>query len=230
MTKSSDRNKSTFQWPKGIAAPAQRALAAAGITSLEQLAIVKESDLSRLHGIGPKALGILRAGLAEQGLAFADDPIVPGTAGIYNFIRISDRTLTGGQPTAEQLRAAADEGVTAVINLATYSPGHSLEGEAELVRSLGMTYVHIPVDWSNPTDADLAAFEKAMQQLGDDRLLIHCAANYRVTAFYSLHARNHLGWTEAQAEALRARIWSGSDYPVWEAFISRKTAEMSDRE
>ncbi len=30
----------------------------------------------------------------------------------------------------------------------------------------------------------------------------------------------HLGWTEAQADELRAPIWAGSDYPIWEKFIA----------
>jgi hypothetical protein len=53
-------------------------------------------------------------------------------------------------------------------------------------------------------------------------------ANFRVTAFYGLYAQRHLGWSEAQAEALRAPIWNGSDYPVWEAFIRRKRDEAAD--
>lgn len=146
---------------------------------------------------------------------------------IYNFIQVDKHIATAGQPTADQLRAAAEEGFTIVINLATYNPGESLEGEGDLVRALGMDYFHIPVDWSNPTDNDLRAFEEAMVRLADKQLLIHCAANYRVSAFYSLYARRHLGWTEEQAETLRSSIWDGSDYPVWKAYIARKTAELS---
>jgi protein tyrosine phosphatase (PTP) superfamily phosphohydrolase (DUF442 family) len=148
------------------------------------------------------------------------------TNDIYNYIKVNDRLITGGMPTADQLRAAPEEGITAVINLAPFSPGYSLEAEGELVESLGMAYVHIPVDWNNPTDADFAAFETAMNRLAGEKMLIHCAANYRVTAFYSLYARKHLGWTPEQAEAFRARIWAGSDYPVWEAFVGRKQAGM----
>ncbi|MEZ4712710.1 MAG: DUF1801 domain-containing protein [Caldilineaceae bacterium] len=61
------------QWPNGVAAPAQRALAAAGYTSLEQLAAVTETELLDMHGMGPKALGVLRAALQAQGLAFAQE-------------------------------------------------------------------------------------------------------------------------------------------------------------
>ena len=53
-----------------LAAPARRALARAGYTTLEQLADVSESELSRLHGMGPNALGALREALAQRGLSF----------------------------------------------------------------------------------------------------------------------------------------------------------------
>lgn len=141
---------------------------------------------------------------------------------MYNYIQIDEHVSTAGMPAADQLRAAAAEGFTAVINLATDNPEHALPGEAELVRSLGMAYTHIPVDWGNPTAADFAAFEQAMARHRDDRLLVHCVANYRVTAFYSLYACKHLGWTAEQAAALRARVWDNSDYPVWEAFIAEQ--------
>jgi hypothetical protein len=66
-------NQQTNEWPKGVAAPAQHALASAGFTRLEQLAGVKESDLSKLHGMGPKALSALRKALEELGLTFAPE-------------------------------------------------------------------------------------------------------------------------------------------------------------
>jgi hypothetical protein len=56
--------------PVKISAPARRALAGANITSLAQLAEHRESDIARLHGMGPKALGVLRQALAAQGLSF----------------------------------------------------------------------------------------------------------------------------------------------------------------
>jgi protein tyrosine phosphatase (PTP) superfamily phosphohydrolase (DUF442 family) len=85
-----------------------------------------------------------------------------------------------------------------------------------------MTYHHLPVAWANPTEHDFAAFEQVMAELPpSSRTLVHCAANFRVSAFYGLYAMKHLGWSKEQAEAFRAPIWDGSDYPVWEAFISQ---------
>ena len=56
----------------GLSKPAQRALAAAGYSHLEQLATVGEDELLRLHGMGPKALEQLRHALVAQGLSFAE--------------------------------------------------------------------------------------------------------------------------------------------------------------
>ena len=54
-----------------IGAPARRALAAAGITRLEQLTTTTEAELSALHGVGPRAVERLRAALADLGLSFS---------------------------------------------------------------------------------------------------------------------------------------------------------------
>lgn len=142
---------------------------------------------------------------------------------IYNARVVDDRLLTAGQPTEGQLREIAAAGFDTVINLAPHDGRTALPDEAGLVRELGMTYFHLPVAWDNPTDADVAAFEQLMLDLpADSHTLLHCAANFRVSAFYGLYAMKHLGWSAEQAEAFRAPIWEGSDYPVWEAFISER--------
>ena len=148
------------------------------------------------------------------------------TEDITNYRRVNDQISTGGQPTEEQLRAAAAEGFKTVINLATIDPRDSLENEAGLVQSLGMAYHHIPVEWEHPQASDFAAFEAIMIQLPAGKTLIHCAANYRVTAFYSLYAMKHLGWSETQAAEFRASIWEDSDYPIWEKFIGEMQANI----
>ena len=56
-------------FPK-IGAPATRALEAAGYTDLKQLTKVTEAEIAQLHGMGPKALGILREALKANGLSF----------------------------------------------------------------------------------------------------------------------------------------------------------------
>jgi protein tyrosine phosphatase (PTP) superfamily phosphohydrolase (DUF442 family) len=148
------------------------------------------------------------------------------TKDIYNYLKVNDQLITGGQPTEEQLKAVAAEGFATVINLATSDSRTALQDEAGVVQALGLKYHHIPVDWAAPKDLDFEAFEAAMQSSAGDKTLIHCAANFRVTAFYSLYALKHLRWTAAQAAEFRSTIWQGSDYPVWVSFIERLTAQI----
>jgi hypothetical protein len=55
--------------PRGIGAPATRALIAAGYTELGQLANVPAAELKKLHGMGPKALRLLQEALERHGLS-----------------------------------------------------------------------------------------------------------------------------------------------------------------
>lgn len=54
-------------FPKGVGAPAVRALLAAGYSELGQLDGVPVAELKKLHGMGPKALSRLQEALREQG-------------------------------------------------------------------------------------------------------------------------------------------------------------------
>jgi predicted flap endonuclease-1-like 5' DNA nuclease len=56
-----------------IGAPAIRALAEIGVTTVEQLADLTEKELLALHGVGPKAIRILRPAMAELGVTFRDE-------------------------------------------------------------------------------------------------------------------------------------------------------------
>ncbi|WP_190817135.1 helix-hairpin-helix domain-containing protein [Saccharopolyspora pogona] len=58
-------------FPKGVAAPAVRALNAAGYTELRQLDGVPADRLAELHGMGPKALSRLQEALQELGLSLS---------------------------------------------------------------------------------------------------------------------------------------------------------------
>ncbi|MGK3961739.1 helix-hairpin-helix domain-containing protein [Sorangium sp. So ce118] len=59
--------------PKGIGKPATRALASVGISRLDQVARLTEAELLALHGVGPKAVGVIKAALEAQGKSLARD-------------------------------------------------------------------------------------------------------------------------------------------------------------
>ncbi len=57
--------------PKGIGQPATRALATIGITTLDRVTAHTEKELLKLHGMGHKAIRVLKETLAEQGKSLA---------------------------------------------------------------------------------------------------------------------------------------------------------------
>lgn len=58
--------------PRSIGRPATAALQLAGITRLEEVAERNERDLLQLHGVGPKAIRLLRQERDAHGLSFAE--------------------------------------------------------------------------------------------------------------------------------------------------------------
>lgn len=152
---------------------------------------------------------------------------IMSTSEIYNYHQVNDLVATAGQPTIAQLESAAKEGIITIINLGLHDQGYSLEDEAGLVSSLGMDYYHIPVDWDIPTEENFINFEKLLNRLPAGKLLIHCAANYRASAFYALYALRNLDWSETQAEALMSPIWQDSHYPAWEDLIKQVKSQTN---
>ena len=66
-------NARSSDLPK-LAKPAVRALDAAGIRNMDQLAKRSEVELLKLHGMGPNAILRLRAALAGVGKSFVSSP------------------------------------------------------------------------------------------------------------------------------------------------------------
>lgn len=58
------------EFPRGVSEPALRALAARGLLTLEHLGTVTERELLAMHGMGPKAVRILRDAMQLRGLTF----------------------------------------------------------------------------------------------------------------------------------------------------------------
>lgn len=138
---------------------------------------------------------------------------------IYNFRPVDEKLATSGQPSDDQLAAAAKDGFEVVINLALHDdPRYSLADEAGTVKSLSMEYVHIPVRFDAPAESDLLKFCTAMKQHEGKKILVHCAANMRVSAFMGLYRVIELGWPRAEAFALMDSLWEPN--AVWAVFIS----------
>jgi uncharacterized protein (TIGR01244 family) len=145
----------------------------------------------------------------------------------FNFRRIDERLTTSGLLSVSQLGELRSEGYGAVINLLPDSHERAVADEARILRDHGLDYVHIPVDFGAPTHADLEAFAQAMDARRDVKVHVHCAANYRVTAFYSLYALRRRLCTEDEATALVEDVWHPADHPAWIDFITNERTRIT---
>ena len=143
---------------------------------------------------------------------------------IRNFRQAGPDLATSGQPTEADFADIAEAGYEVIINLALHDdPRYSLADEPGTVRALGMYYIHIPVTFDHPARDDLLAFLDAMQRNHGRRIWVHCAANYRVSAFVGLHRVLREGWAQGSAFELMDGVWKPNK--TWAAFIAAALEE-----
>jgi protein tyrosine phosphatase (PTP) superfamily phosphohydrolase (DUF442 family) len=147
-------------------------------------------------------------------------------AEIKNHLVVDERLATAGQPTEAQLGEVAASGTSGVVNLGLLDPKYCLADEAGVVAALGMTYRHIPVKFDAPAVDDFRTFVAVMDAWADRRVLAHCAANYRVSAFVALWGELRRGWTRARADAHACTFWEPNE--TWQAFMAACRAQMVD--
>lgn len=147
---------------------------------------------------------------------------------IYNYLFYHDKLSSSGMPTAEQMKSAAEAGVQLVINLAPHDVPDAIPDEAELVKSLGMEYINIPVNWSTPTRDGLNVFMDVMDANAEKKIHVHCEANFRASAFVAMYRILRLGWKNEDAMEVMHTIWDEDAYPVWKMFIEDALKRSAD--
>ncbi len=143
---------------------------------------------------------------------------------IYHYQFLDENMSSSGMPTAKQMKEAADAGVQLIINLAPHDAPNALPNEGGLVNRLGMEYINIPVTWQAPEAEALSSFMDIIDAQAGRKILVHCEANYRASAFIMLYRVLRLGWNKAEAIPVMEKMWNPEDFPVWETFINDQLA------
>lgn len=138
----------------------------------------------------------------------------------YNFKEVNELVSCSGTLKNVRLQSFLDEGYFAVINLLPDESEYAVEEEKNELEKLGIHYIHIPIDWDKPINADFDLFELTMDDIKGKKVHIHCAANFRATAFYAIYAYRKVGWTRIKVNEFIGSIWQLSEYPVWDKFVS----------
>jgi uncharacterized protein (TIGR01244 family) len=143
-----------------------------------------------------------------------------------NFRRVSETVTTSGTVAREDLARLGTDGYDLVVNLMPDSSEYAVDGEATILADHGVGYVYIPVDFAAPNHEQLEAFATAMEANVGKTIHVHCAANYRVSAFYSLYAMRRGWWSVDQADEHLNGIWTQGEYPVWDRFIASERSRI----
>ncbi|MCL1094016.1 protein tyrosine phosphatase family protein [Shewanella kaireitica] len=142
-----------------------------------------------------------------------------------------DNIITAGLPTESQFPLLQQAGVELVINLIPVGNPSGHDDEADFVANTGMQYQQIDVDWQQPTLENVEQFFAIMDANKGKRILIHCAANYRASAFYYLY---ELKQGHADTDDFKQRTmqpWgklseSLAEYPQWNTLIETVKQEL----
>jgi protein tyrosine phosphatase (PTP) superfamily phosphohydrolase (DUF442 family) len=113
-----------------------------------------------------------------------------------------------------------EAGFEAVINLALPTSDNAIANEGSVVTGLGMSYVHIPVDFKAPTSQDFRAFCRVMEAFDERPVFVHCAANKRVAAFVFLYRVLCQRISRSEAEREMHKVWKPDE--IWSRFIEEQ--------
>lgn len=141
----------------------------------------------------------------------------PSVKDILNYRSYSPTFSSAGQPTREQLPLIKEAGYERVIYIAFSTVGPAIPEEDQLIKELGLDYLHIPVDFNNPTIRDFNAFADAMRREPDTKTLLHCQVNARATAFSFLYRVIYENVPVAEAKSVMNSVWQPN--AVWRDFI-----------
>ena len=133
------------------------------------------------------------------------------------FLEVSPRLLTAGQPASADFAVIAESGVEVVVNLAPPGAHGYLADEAQLVLENGMIYAHLPIVFGRPLLSDFDSFVGVMNAHKNRTILVHCAANVRVSALVYLYRTLIEGEDESVARARMFQVRNPD--ATWSQFI-----------
>jgi len=125
-----------------------------------------------------------------------------------NVVPITGRLVTSGQPSAKALAGLAKEGFEAVIYLAPSTVSDAVKDEAKIVEAQGLAFAHIPIVFSNPTEADYRRFVEVMRQFAGRKVLVHCQVNLRASSLVFLWRVLEGGEKPDEAYRSVSRVWT----------------------
>ncbi len=143
---------------------------------------------------------------------------------IKNFVRVSDKIASAGQPTEIQIKELHNSGYSTVINLVLPDQPGAIPNEGYIVTQLSMSYIHIPININDPKPKQLKQFCLIMQSLEREKVFVHCLMNYRASAFMYHYLSKIVGLNEAQSKSEILASWKPDD--TWISLLKWSAADI----
>jgi len=156
----------------------------------------------------------------------ADPEIESRLATLPAVHRLTAEILTSGQPKEDHFAVLRDSGCECVLSL--LPPGQEPVWEEAVCDDLGLDYHVVPVVWLDPRPRDFERFRRQMIAWSGRRILVHCAANLRVSTFFAIWRRRDRLCDPSVTDADLNAVWTPN--PVWESFLQSMTSEPAGSE
>ena len=105
-------------------------------------------------------------------------------------------------------------------------PNHpeSIGNQGELVTSFGISYIHIPVPYNAPKTIHVKQFCRLMEAISEDKILVHCIKNYRVSAFIYHYLSKVKGYSEKDVKSEMFNRWTPNK--IWQSAMMWSKSEI----
>jgi len=164
-------------------------------------------------------------------------PVWQDPTGLFQekYATIGDDVWIGGQPTEKALRELKAQGVTTVVNLRMPQEMARVGfDEAALLRELGMTYVHLPLNGLSGNVYAPAALDQftSVMESAKGKVLLHCTVAWRASHLWGAYLIRERkmpvaeALTHARSINLRDDRPLGNQQPI-EGFLGRTLPELA---
>jgi protein tyrosine phosphatase (PTP) superfamily phosphohydrolase (DUF442 family) len=174
----------------------------------------------------PSPTSVPAAAPAFPPLAHGEKLRIPG---IPNAGKITETLYRGAQPREVGLSELKILGITTIVDLRS-EDRDKIAWERKHAESLGLRFVHIPVDgWSPPTDEQVVQFLSLFRDNPGQKIFMHCHfGDDRTGVFTALYRMGIEKWPAEQAmKEMYFFGFNGFWHPAMKSFIREFPARLN---
>jgi len=135
---------------------------------------------------------------------------------ISNFYEFTTKIGTSGQPEPEDFTWIKENGYHVVLNITPSYMHYYLEEEAEICKLLNLKYIHFPIDYKDINVENFSTFSNLLNENAENKMLIHCGANVKVSVLMHAYMVLKVGRDEAKSQNVLFKIQYPDKY--WNQF------------